>query len=153
MNPLGNFWYFQYYVDGLVQERFSSALAMDLLLSCASPSMFKGLITVGKELRQQHPSDLLSYAGKSREHSWTTNHKGVVAITPNRQWSIPIITWLNNFVWNIFTAKYVENPHGIMHYRLLASIVMSGFHCDVTILSLVTGIVALHILSWRVQQH
>ena len=30
---------------------------------------FKGLITVGRELRQQHPSDLLSGAGTSRERS------------------------------------------------------------------------------------
>ena len=31
--------------------------------------VFKGLITVGRELRQQHPSDLLSGAGTSRERS------------------------------------------------------------------------------------
>ena len=31
--------------------------------------LFKGLITVGRELRQQHPSDLLSGAGTSRERS------------------------------------------------------------------------------------
>ena len=31
--------------------------------------IFKGLITVGRELRQQHPSDLLSGAGTSRERS------------------------------------------------------------------------------------
>ena len=30
---------------------------------------FKGLITGGRELRQQHPSDLLSGAGTSRERS------------------------------------------------------------------------------------
>ena len=32
-------------------------------------TLFKGLITVGRELRQQHPSDLLSGAGTSRERS------------------------------------------------------------------------------------
>ena len=31
--------------------------------------LFKGLITVVWELRQQHPSDMLSGAGTSREHS------------------------------------------------------------------------------------
>ena len=31
--------------------------------------MFKGLITVGRKLRQQHPSDLLSGAGPPRERS------------------------------------------------------------------------------------
>ena len=28
----------------------------------------------------------------------TTNHEGVVAVTPSRPWSIRIITWLNNVV-------------------------------------------------------
>ena len=37
---------------------------------------FKGLITVGRELRQQHPSDLLSGAGTSRERSSRDVHAG-----------------------------------------------------------------------------
>ena len=56
------------------------------------------MITVGRELRQQHPSDLLSDEGRPCR---TTNHEGFVAITPDRPWSIPIITWLNNFVSNV----------------------------------------------------
>ena len=36
---------------------------------CHGQIQFKGLITVGRELRQQHPSDLLSGAGTSRERS------------------------------------------------------------------------------------
>ena len=41
----------------------------------------------GRELRQQHPSDLMSggdvpRAGTSRRR--TTNHSGVVAVTPSR---------------------------------------------------------------------
>ena len=55
----------------------------------------------------------------------TTNHEGVVAITPHRPWSIPIITWLNNFVRKLFTLKYVQNHHIIKRRRLLASIVTS----------------------------
>ena len=43
----------------------------------------------------------------------TTNHEGVVAVTPDRPWSIPIITWLNNVVWNVFTTKYAQNHHQI----------------------------------------
>ena len=76
--------------------------------------IFKGLITVGRELRQQHPSDLLSGAGtlEGRPRR-TTNHEGVVAVTPDRPWSIPIITWLNNVVWNVFTTKYIQNHHQI----------------------------------------
>ena len=57
--------------------------------------------------------------GRSRR---TTNHEGVVAVTPDRPWCIPIITWLNNFVWNVFTTKYVQNLHQIERCRLLASI-------------------------------
>ena len=68
---------------------------------------FKRLITVWKELRQQHPSDLLSGAGTSRERSL-------------------IITWLNNVVSNAFTTEYVQNHHQIERRRLLASIVASG---------------------------
>ena len=86
-------------------------------------SSFKGLITVGRELRQQHPSDLLSGAGTSRRR--TTNHEGVVAETPDRPWSIPIITWLNNVILHVFTIKYVQNHHQIERRRLLASIVTS----------------------------
>ena len=55
----------------------------------------------------------------------TTNHEGVVAVTPDRPWSIPIITWLNNVVWNVFTTKYAQNNHQIERRRLLASIVTS----------------------------
>ena len=53
----------------------------------------------------------------------TTNHSGVDAITPHQPWSMSIITWLNNFVSNVFTAKYVQNLHLIEWSRLLASIV------------------------------
>ena len=40
----------------------------------------------------------------------TTNHSGIVAVTPDRPWSIPIITWLNNFVWNVFTKNTFKIP-------------------------------------------
>ena len=36
---------------------------------CRTSVIIKGLITVGRELRQQYPSDLLSGAGTSRERS------------------------------------------------------------------------------------
>ena len=55
----------------------------------------------------------------------TTNHSGVVAVTPDRPWSTPIITWLNNLVSNIFMTKYVQNHHQIEQRHLLASIVTS----------------------------
>ena len=42
---------------------------MQWVLKHARSVLFKGLITVGRELRQQHPSDLLSGAGTSRERS------------------------------------------------------------------------------------
>ena len=42
---------------------------IDFLTANISWFLFKGLITVGRELRQQHPSDLSSGAGTSRERS------------------------------------------------------------------------------------
>ena len=69
---------------------------------------------------------------QGRPH-WTTDHKGVVDITPDYPWSIPIITWLNNFVSNIYQTKYVQILYQIEWHRL---------HCDVTYFSLMTRVVA-----------
>ena len=90
---------------------------------CHYTNWIKGLITVGRELRQQHPSDLLSDAGTSREWLNMTKQRCMKRIydkirpksPPNRATSP---TWL---------------------------------HCDVTDLSLTTGVVALHIPSWRIE--
>ena len=46
-----------------------SMTSLSLWLSYSIPVWIKGLITVGREWRQQHPSDLLSGAGTSRERS------------------------------------------------------------------------------------
>ena len=61
---------------------------------------------------------------EGRSHR-TTNHEGVVAVTPDRPWSIPIITWLNNVILHVFTTTNVQNHHQIKRRRLLASIVTS----------------------------
>ena len=107
-------------------------------------SLFKGLITVGRELRQQHPSDLLSGAGTSRERSSRDVPAGQQIVTPDRPWSIPIITWLNNVILHVFTTKKRSKspPNRATSPTCL--------HCDVTHLSLTTGVVALHIPSRRV---
>ena len=60
-----------------------------------------------------------------RAQLWTTNHEGVVAVTPDRPWSIPVITWPNNVILHVFTTKYVQNHHQIERRGLLASIVTS----------------------------
>ena len=39
--------------------------------------IIKGLITVGRELRQQHPSDLLSGAGTSLERRFVVRRRDV----------------------------------------------------------------------------
>ena len=87
---------------------------------------FKRLITVGRELRQQHPSDLVSGAGTARQcrpqPRWTTNQSGVVVVTPDQPWSIPIMAWLNNFAPNLFTTKYVKNIHQNEQRHLRTSI-------------------------------
>ena len=61
--------------------------------------------------------------GTSRRR--TTNHEGVVAVTPSWPWSIPIITWPYNVILHIFTSKYVQNHHQTERCRQLASIVTS----------------------------
>ena len=66
-----------------------------------------------------------SLAPGTSSHRPTTNHDGAVDVTPDRPWTIPIITWLNNFVASIFTRKYVQNLHQIERRRPLASIVTS----------------------------
>ena len=83
-------------------------------------NMVKGLITVGRELRQQHPSDLLSGAGTSRERTKQRCMKRIYdkirpKSPPNRATSPTCL------------------------------------HCDVTHLSLTTGVLALHIPSWRIE--
>ena len=107
---------------------------------------FKGLITVGRELRQQHPSDLLSGAGTSRERSSRDVPAGqqITTTTPDRPWSIPIITWLNKVISHVFTTK---NRSKSPPNRATSP---TCLHCDVTHLSLTTGVVALHIPSRRV---
>ena len=84
---------------------FPSIQCSHLLLWCCTQRyvVFKGLITVGRELRQQHPSDLLSGAGTSRERSSRDVPAGQQI--PSRPWSIPIITWLNNVILHVFTTK------------------------------------------------
>ena len=63
-----------------------------------------------------------------------------ITFDPDRPWSIPMITWINDFVSNVFTAQYVQNHNQIDERRL---------HCDVTHFSLTTGVVAWYIPSWR----
>ena len=65
------------------------------------------------------------YIGLGTSRRRTTNHSGVVAVTPSRPWSIPIIAWPNNVISHVFMTKYVQNHHQTERCRLLASIVKS----------------------------
>ena len=47
-------------------------------------------------------------------------------VTPDRPWSILIITWLNIFVSNAFMIKYIQNHHQIQQCHLIASTVTSS---------------------------
>ena len=84
--------------------------------------------------------------GRPESAARTTNHEGVVAVTPDRPWSIPIITWLNNVILHAFMTKYDK-----IRSKSLPNWATSPacLHCDVMHLSLTTGVVALHIPSWR----
>ena len=78
-------------------------------------NVFKGLIMVRRELRQQHLSDLLSGAGTSRERYITRIYDKIRSKSPPNRATLP-----------------------------------TCLQCDVTHLSLTTGVVALHIPSRRV---
>ena len=105
---------------------------------------FQGLMTVGREVRQQHPSDLLSGArtslpdNKSRgcccRNSWPT------VINPD---------------YNMTKQLCMKHIYGTIHPKSPPNRPPSPscLHCEVTHLSLTTGIVALHIPSWRVRKH
>ena len=94
----------------------------------------KELITVGRELRQQHPSDLLSGAGTSRERS--RNSRPTVINPDYNMTKQRYITRIYNKIPSKSPPKRATSP--------------TCLHCDVTHLSLTTGVVALHIPSRRV---
>ena len=103
----------------------------------------KGLVTVGWELRQQHPSDLLSGVGtsppdnKSRGCCWRYSRPTVI----NPDYNMTKQLCMKR-IYNKIRSKSPPN-------RAPSP---SCLHCDVTHLSLTTGIVALHIPSWRVRE-
>ena len=102
--------------------------------------LFKGLITVGRELRQQHPSDLLSGAGTSRERSsrCCCRNSRPTVINPD---------------YNMTKQRCMKRIYDKIHPKSPPNIATSPtcLHCDVTHLSLTTGVVALHIPSWRIE--
>ena len=102
--------------------------------------LFKGLITVGRELRQQHPSDLLSGAGMSRERSsrCCCRNSRPTVINPD---------------YNMTKQRCMKRIYDKIHPKSPPNLATSPtcLHCDVTHLSLTTGVVALHIPSWRIE--
>ena len=105
--------------------------------------IFKGLITVGRELRQQHPSDLLSGAGTSRERS-----KSLGCCCHN---SRPTVI---NPDYNMTKQLCMKRIYDKIRSKCPPNRAPSPtcLHYDVTHHSLTTGIVALHIPSWRVRE-
>ena len=90
----------------------------------------KGLITVGRELRQQHPRDLLSGAGTSESSTRRTSppdNKSRGCCCRNSRPTVmnPDYNMTKQRINDVFTTKYVQNHHQIERRRLLASIVTS----------------------------
>ena len=112
---------------------------------------FKGLITVGRELRQQHPSDLLSGAGTSRERSSrdvpAPDNKSLGCCCRN---SRPTVI---NPDYNMTKQRCMKRIYDKIHPKSPPNLATSPtcLHCDVTHISLTTGVVALHIPSWRIE--
>ena len=102
---------------------------------------FKGLIMVGRELRQQHPSDLLSGAGTS-----PPDNKSLGCCCRN---SRPTVI---NPDYNMTKQRYITCIYDKIRSKSPPNRATSPtcLHCDVTHLSLTTGVVALHIPSGRV---
>ena len=93
----------------------------------------KGLITVWRELRQQHPSDLLSGAGTSRERNSLQT-----VINPD---------------YNMTKQRCMKRIYDKIRAKSPPNRATSPtcLHCDVTHLSVTTGVVALRIPSWRIE--
>ena len=101
--------------------------------------LIKGLITVGRELRQHHPSDLLSGAGTPRERSsrgCCCRNSRPTVINPD---------------YNMTKQRYITHIYDKIRSNSPPNRATSStcLHYDVTHLSLTTRIVALHIPSWR----
>ena len=113
--------------------------------------LFKGLITVGRELRQQHPSYLLSGAGTSRERSSrdvpAPDNKKLGCCCRN---SLPTVI---NPDYNMTKQRCMKRIYDKKNPKSPPNLATSPtcLHCDVTHLSLTTGVVALHIPSWRIE--
>ena len=102
----------------------------------------KGLITVGREVRQQHPSDLLSGAETS-----PPDNKSRGCCCRN---SLPTVI---NPDYNMTKQCCMKSIYDEIHPKSPPNLATSPtcLHCDVTHLSLTTGVVALHIPSWRIE--
>ena len=72
----------------------------------------------------------------------TTNNSVVVAVTSDPPWSFPIITWLNNFISNVFATNMSKIPTKSSEVTYIPPLWRHAF-------SITTGNVALHITSWR----
>ena len=67
--------------------------------------------------------------------------------TPDRPWSIPIPDY------NLTKQRCMKRIYDKIHPKSSPNLATSptSLHCDVTHLSLTTGVVALHIPSWRIE--
>ena len=96
----------------------------------------KGLITGGRELRQPHPSDLSPPDNKSRGCCCRN--------------SLPTVI---NPDYNMTKQRCMKRIYDKIRPKSPPNRATSPtcLHCDVTRLSLTTGVVALHIPSWRIK--
>ena len=98
--------------------------------------LLKGMIMVGRELRQQHPSDLLSPPDNKSRWCWCRNTLPTVINSDYK------MTKQLGFKRSFDKIRSKSPPNRANSPTCL--------QCDVTHLSLATGVVALHIPSWMV---
>ena len=124
------------------------------------------LITVVRELRQQHPRELLFRAGTLPRAQPTTPSWFVVQhrlrsrdVPPGNKsrgccWRNSRSTVINPD-YNMINQLCMKRLYGKMRSNYLPNRATSPscLHCDVTHFSLTTGVVALHIPWWRAREH
>ena len=128
-----------WYIMNIVHERSILEISQKCIYICVCVcALFKGLITVGRELRQQHPSDLLSGAGKSRGCCCRN--------------SLPTVINPDYNMTKDSKQRYITRIYDKIRSKSPPNRATSPtcLHCDVTLLILTTGVVALHIPSRRV---
>ena len=124
---------------------YSTSFCFEYDYPSGNDGIYKGLITVGRELRQQHPSDLCPAPGRPENAA-----RGTSPPDNKSRNSRPTVI---NPDYNMTKQRCMKRIYDKIRPKSPPNRATSPtcLHCDVTHLSLMTGVVALHIPSWRIE--